>query len=81
LPNGEELINVLCPGDFIGLGRGDRYVLIEAGKRRRKFTRKPESAKNKEPLTVIHMIKHLPDAPFISSIAMQRFFFTDFAEK
>src|SRR5437870_11412636 len=43
--------------------------------------RKPERAKGKGALGIGDVVQHLPDAPFIGRVAVQRFFFGDRREE
>src|SRR5437016_8325978 len=69
------------PGDLVGLSAGCRDVLVVAGQGTLKAARKPERAKGKGALGVGDVVQHLPDAPFIGRVAVQRFFFGDRREE
>ena len=69
------------PGDQVRLSTRCRHVLVVAGQGTFETARKPEGAKGKGALGVGDMVQHLPDAPFLRRVAVQRFFFRDLREK
>jgi hypothetical protein len=76
-----ELLDMGGPGDLVGLSAGYRDVMIIAGQGTLKAARKPQRAKGKGALAIGDMVQHLPDAPFIGRVTVQRFFFGDRREQ
>jgi len=58
-----ELLDEFRPGGVVGVRHLSRNVLIEAGQRVIKTTRKPERAAGEQPLTVVHVVQHLANRP------------------
>src|SRR5579862_303090 len=67
-----DLLDVIEPRNAIGLGTFRADVLVVAGKRRFKSSRKPEGAKGKCALGVRKVIENLADTPFIGGVAVER---------
>lgn len=76
-----EFLDVLGPGNLVGVSRGGRDVLVETGKRRGETASEPESALVVETLAVVQVTERFANAPFIGSVAMERFLFGDAGEE
>src|SRR5580765_3456714 len=59
------------PGTIIGLAGSDGDVLLEAGQGVVMTAGKPQGAKHENAFSVIHVVPHLADAPFVRRIPMQ----------
>ena len=76
-----EFLDVLGPGNLVGVSRSGGDVLIETGKWRGETASKPESALVVETLAVVQVTERFADAPFIGRVAMKRFLFRDAGEE
>lgn len=76
-----EFLDVLDPGNLVGVSRSGGDVLIETGKRRGETASEPESALVVETLAVVHVTERFANAPFIRSVAMKRFLLRNAGEE
>src|SRR6266581_3851269 len=76
-----ELLDVGGPGDLVRLSARCCYVLVVAWQGTLKAARKRERAKRKSALGVGDVVQHLPHAPLLRRVVVQRFFFRDLREK
>src|SRR5215469_4562079 len=65
------------PGKVIAATALYCNLLIKAGQRAVKSASKPQSAEDKDALSIVHVVPRLAYAPFIRRITIQRFFFRD----
>src|ERR1700733_6848166 len=70
--NPPELLDMSFPGDIVGASARRRDVLVVARQRSVEAAGEPERSKRKRALRVADMIQHLPDAPFVRRIPMER---------
>src|ERR1700757_2323148 len=69
-----ELLDQSRPGQAVGFGADGGDVLVKAGERRVKAAREPERTHCEEPFRVVHVAKHLADAPLVRGVAVERSF-------
>src|SRR5437879_4388699 len=66
-----EFVDMRMPRSVVGCGRRNRDILIEARQRTVKPSRKPERAKDKQPLAIVDVTEHLADGPLACRISME----------
>src|SRR6185437_5982963 len=71
-PHPSERLNVRGPSNSVGICAGDGHVLIETRQRSLEAASKPQRAKSDKPFRVVEVVQHLPDAPFVRRVAVQR---------
>jgi hypothetical protein len=79
--NGLELLDEIRPRSAIGLGRAGRDSRVEARKRTLEVPRKPERARDEQPLAVRQVIHHVADAPLAWLISYERLRLRDAARQ
>ena len=76
-----KFLDVLGPGNLVGVSRSGGDVLVETGKWRGETASEPECALVVETLAVVQVTERFADAPFIGRVAMKRFLFRDAGEE
>jgi hypothetical protein len=70
-----KFFHMAGPRDVITLAGCGDDILVKAGQRAAKVAGEPQGAKKKDALSVIYVVPHLADCPFIRRVVIQRFLF------